>query len=278
MEAHFFDIDTLIKVDNKVWIVDMDKPFIPLLKIDKPDFNLIRSGIYKKDKNSVKLNDVGYWFPEDVYNNLKVRVTKHRANMSNLSFSMQEFLNPAILDKISFKIHGKHIEHLKNTLDDVYIICSKNTKKNYNKILDRLEEKLELKVEKYYFVSDTFYNTDKDEMAYKKAVVLLKHLFGYDIENKSFIQEQVKEYDTVFFYECDEKSIQQVKEMNNLLEFILNKSEDHIKKMIKDKLSEKKITLKKVNFNNANVFSSENILLEWDNVIKTFESFKRRFK
>jgi hypothetical protein len=43
---------------------------------------------------------------------------------------MQEFMNKKLIND-DFVIHMQHIEHLKNINEDVYIICSKNTKVNY---------------------------------------------------------------------------------------------------------------------------------------------------
>jgi FMN phosphatase YigB (HAD superfamily) len=49
-EIHFFDLDgTLWNIDSKVWIVDKENPKLPLLKLDKSEFELIKNGVYKKD-------------------------------------------------------------------------------------------------------------------------------------------------------------------------------------------------------------------------------------
>jgi uncharacterized protein (DUF4213/DUF364 family) len=47
--ANFFDINTLITINSKVWIIDKLKPNIPIVKISKSEFNLLNNGVYKKD-------------------------------------------------------------------------------------------------------------------------------------------------------------------------------------------------------------------------------------
>jgi uncharacterized protein (DUF4213/DUF364 family) len=46
--ANFFDINTLITINSKVWIIDKLKPNIPIVKISKSEFNLLNNGVYKK--------------------------------------------------------------------------------------------------------------------------------------------------------------------------------------------------------------------------------------
>ena len=42
--SKFLDIDILVNVENKAWIVDKNNPNVPIYKISKSDFNLIKSG------------------------------------------------------------------------------------------------------------------------------------------------------------------------------------------------------------------------------------------
>jgi uncharacterized protein (DUF4213/DUF364 family) len=41
--ANFFDINTLITINSKVWIIDKLKPNIPIVKISKSEFNLLNN-------------------------------------------------------------------------------------------------------------------------------------------------------------------------------------------------------------------------------------------
>jgi uncharacterized protein (DUF4213/DUF364 family) len=46
--ANFFDINTLITINSKVWIIDKLKPNIPIVKISKSEFNLLNNGSIRK--------------------------------------------------------------------------------------------------------------------------------------------------------------------------------------------------------------------------------------
>ena len=61
MRAYFFDIDSILTVYNKVWIVDKSNPNIPLLRINQSDFNLIKSGVYKNQGNKINFAGNFYW-------------------------------------------------------------------------------------------------------------------------------------------------------------------------------------------------------------------------
>ena len=139
MKAHFLDIDTILSIDNKVWVVDKRSPNIPIMKTSKSDFNLIKSGIYKSQGNKIEFNGVVFWLPNSMMDNLKIKCKNSKVDISNLSISMQEFLNPDVVDNINYTINMENIQHIKNTPDDVYIICSKNSKRNYESIIKKNE-------------------------------------------------------------------------------------------------------------------------------------------
>ena len=54
MTAHIFDIDVLLTTESKPWIIDKNNPNIPLLKLEKSDFNLIKNDVFKKQNNKRK--------------------------------------------------------------------------------------------------------------------------------------------------------------------------------------------------------------------------------
>ena len=190
---------------------------------------------------------------------------------------MQEYMNPEIIETLDYDINIENLQHLKNTTDDIYFICSKNTKNNYEKIIKKIEEKLEkigLIVKKYYFISDTFYNRDLDEVAHKKVRLLLQHLIGTKTEGDKFIEEELQKYDEIEFYEDDEKTISLAIDCNKLLQLLIDNSESSIKSNIKDLL--KSETILYVNFvspNKVKRFSKTKVVVEYHNLIKTFERF-----
>jgi hypothetical protein len=277
MKAHFFDIETILVMDSKVWIVDKFNPKVPIIKISKSDFNLIKNGIYKSQNNSIYFGGSTYWIPEELMNTIKIKCKNLKINITNLMFSMQEYMNPDIIETLDYDINIENLAHLKNTTDDIYFICSKNTKNNYEKIIKKIEKNLEkigLFVKKYYFISDTFYNRDQDEVAHKKVRLLIQHLIGMKTEGDKFIEEELQKYDEVEFYEDDENTISLAIDGNKLLQLIIDNSESSIKSSIKELLkSETILYVNQVSPNKIKRFSKTKVLLEYHNLIRTFERF-----
>jgi hypothetical protein len=279
MRSHFFDIDTILITNNKVWIVDKSYPNIPLLKIEKSDFNLIKSGIYKSQNNKIEFGGKSYWIPKDLMERLKIKCKINKSNLSNLIFSMQEFMNKELIENLDYDINLDNLLHLKNTDDDIYIICSKNAKKNYELMIKKVEEKLKdngLVIKNYYFISETFYNRNEDQISHKKVRLLLQHLIGLKTEGDKFTDEEITSYTEVFFYDDEDSSINLANNCNNVCEFLLSNTENTIKSKIKDilKSEEKILYTNLVSPNKFNRFQTKKIQLKFSNILKTFEGFK----
>ena len=282
-QAHFFDLDTLIDINNKIWIVDKTKPSIPVVKISKSDFNLIKKGIFRKYDQRLNIGGTSYWLPEDLMNSIKIRCKNLKCDITGLSFSMQEFMNPSIIEEMNFDINIQNFEHLKNTRDDIYVICSKNSERNYSSIIEKLKEKLAdqgLIIKNFYYLSETFYNRDKDDITHKKVRMLLQHLIGLKTDGDKFTDGEIEEYDRVYFYDDEINAVVLAKDSNKVFEFIVSKTEENLKSRIKDiiKSNDKVVVVRKITNNKINPFIETEVLLEWSNLKKTFESFNyKRF-
>jgi hypothetical protein len=277
-KAFFFDINTLITTNSKVWIVDRDKPNKPILRIPKSDFNLIKKGVYKKDNIKFEMQDESYWISKDLFDQIKIKSKNKNLNISRLAFSMQEFMNKDIIENNDFTIHLENIRHLKNTSGDIYIICSKNTKNNYELIISKLEEKLKeigLVVKSYYYISETFYNRDEDDINNKKVRLLIQHLIGMKTEGDKFTHTEITKYDVINFYDDEARVIELSKNANNVLQFLIENSEDLVKDRVKEVLKQDvcELVINQVTFNKVNLFVTSKVELQYQNVIKKFESF-----
>jgi hypothetical protein len=276
--CNFFDINTLITTNSKVWIVDRDKPNKPILRIPKSDFNLIKKGVYKKDNIKFDMQDESYWISKDLFEQIKIKSKNKNLNISKLAFSMQEFMNKDIIENNDFTIHLENIRHLKNTSGDIYIICSKNTKNNYELIISKLEDKLKeigLVVKSYYYISETFYNRDEDDINNKKVKLLLQHIIGMKTEVDKFSHTEITKYDIINFYDDEARVIELAKNANNVLQFLIENSEDLVKDRVKEVLKESQceLVINQVTFNKVNLFVTSKVELQYQNVIKKFESF-----
>jgi hypothetical protein len=281
MKAHFFNLDTILITNNKVWIVDKTIPNIPIMKITQSDFNLIKKGIYKSQRNSINFSGQTYWLPTDLFEKLKIKAKNNKTDVSNLAFSLQEFMNKELIENLEYDINLENILHLKNTDDDIYVICSKNTKRNYELMISKIEDKLKengLIIRKFYFISETFYNKVSDDIAHKKVRLLLQHIVGLKTEGDKFTEEKLDQYDELFFYDDEENVIKLAKESNKLLTVLLSKTDIKLKEIIKEDLKSKNHTLyvNLITGNKVNRFITTKVDIQFSNLITVFESFKWR--
>lgn len=276
--AHFFDIDSLVRVENKAWIIDKKNPKVPLLKISKSDLHLIENGIYRSQNNKIEFNGKTFWLPTNLYNKIKVKAKNSRTNLDNLAISLQEFYNKLAIDELDFEFNLETILSLKNTQPNIYIICSKQTKKNYSSIVEKLEEELltqGLKIKGFYYISDSFYNIDDDEIKFKKIRLLIQHLVGYKTSGTQFINQEITHYPEIYLYDDQLDTLDLGKKLNPLLNFLFQKTRVGLKDVIKENIEEFRpyLIINKVNSNQYNRIETSKVILELSNFIKTFESF-----
>ena len=281
VKSRFFDIDVLVKFSSQPWIVDKNNPNFPIMKISKSDFNLIQSGIYRKQNNKMEFNGKTFWLPTDLFNTLKIKAKTYKTEIGNLAISLQEFLNKDIIDESDFELKLDVISELKNTNDDIYIICSRQTRRNYQSIIDKLQEKLKddgISIKNFYFISENFYNQNKDDVNFKKLRLLLQHLVGYRTEGDKFIDVDITRYEEVFYYDNNYDTLKVSDDINSLLQVILSKTDKGLSEVIKEDVIEYKPVLfvNKINDNIFNKKETKKVILSLSNLIKTFEAFKYR--
>ena len=283
MNAHFFDLNTAIVVESEVWIVSKKNPNYPLVKISQSEFNLIRKSIFKNKGESINIDGIEYWIESELFEKIKMSCKSNKVEITNLAFSMQEFMKPDLIKSLDYKIWKEHFMRLKNSDDDIYFICSKNTKSNYEFLIEKLEhflqEELGLKIKNYYFISETFFNRDEDKSSHKKVRLLLQHLVGYKTDGDKFTTEEIPHYEKIYFYDDEIKTLKLSKSINDILRFTLSNTEPDIKNKIENSVKEKTILLevRGVTYNKVNMFNTTEIEISLDRIVKTYESFIKRF-
>lgn len=282
VKAHFFDIDTLLEVKGEAWIVDKDNPSVPILKISSSDFNLIENGIYRKQNNKIEFNGKTFWLPTELFNKIKIKAKIFKANFGNLAISLQEFYNKGIIDEMNIKLNLDVISKLKNTQDDIYIICSKQTKRNYQTPIEKLEvelKKIGLKIKDFYFINENLYRIDNDEVRFKKMRLILQHLMGYKTDGLKFIDEELTQYSKISYYDNEVDTLKISEDINNLLELTLTNTQEGLKNVIKEILIDEKpqLLVNKINTNHVNQIETKKIILSLSHTIKKFESFNQSF-
>jgi hypothetical protein len=148
-------------------------------------------------------------------------------------------------------------------------------------MISKIEEKLKengLKIKKYYFISETFYNRNSDDISYKKARLLLQHIIGLKTEGDKFTEEELQKYTELYFYDDEENAIKLAIDSNKLLTVLLSNTDSNLKDRIKSELKqeERLLFVNLVTGNRVNRFVTTKVKIEFSNLIKAFESFKYR--
>lgn len=278
MNAHFIEIDLIVKTESKPWVVDKNSPNIPLLKMEIHDFNLFKSGVYKSQGNKLSFNGEEFWISNEYMNKIKLKCKNKKIDISNLAISLQEFLNKELIENIPFSIDLNILKKIVNTNDDIYVICSKNKKQSFENQIKRLEsdlEKIGLKVKKYYFISETFSNKNEDDISYNKVKLILQHLIGLKADGNKLSSDIIDDYDTIYFYEDNKKTIDLSKKINEVLEKLLILTDNSVKKLVKDRIKNNNnlLVINEYTHNMANKFNEFLIHLEYSNLIRSFENF-----
>jgi len=211
-------------------------------------------------------------------NKIKIKTKSYNVDFANLGISLQEFMNKDLIDSMDFKINEELIDELKNEIYDIFVICSKQTKRSHETILEKLKEEFNskgLQIKTFYPISENFMNINGDDIKYKKMKLLVQHLVGYKTDGNKFIDEEITRYDQVHFYDNYNETLKIQKEVNNLLEFLLSRTVDGLRSVIKENVQDFKpcLWVHKENENKMNKRSSEKVILNISKIVKTFENF-----
>lgn len=267
--AHIFNIDNLlIKIDQKVWIIDKSDPNKCLMKISKEDFDLMRSGAFKEQDLSLKFNGKTYWLSQDIFDRLKKSVKK-LANSENLSFSFREFTDKDTLSDLDISYDLSPIEHLKNTNDEIYFLSTKGTEERYGHVHTKLIDKLNeegIIVKQSYHLNQSYFAQNKDINIKKICYVILSNVLGRDIKNNELGDNLNRDYESVNYYDTNYVTINKIKyQINSFLRRFDLYNEDNTK-----------LYVHLVGSNKLKPFSTEEVKL--DRYVKTFEGFNKSKK
>ena len=276
MVAHFFDIDTFVKLEQKVWIIDKSKPNSPVLKLSKSDYNILKKGLFLNQNLKLRIGGEYFYFSEEMLDSIKLGCKKIKANVSDLTFSFTEFKN---IESLNYKLDLSSIKHLFRTNDIVYIVCSKMKNPFYEKIVEELNQKLRsngLKPRDFYFlIEDSTKVLDDDKLIYKKMKLFLQHLVGYKTDNNTFIDEKLTDVDDVYYYGDNKTDISRMESFNKLFRKLLSNTDEYLKDIILGGIKERKKTLTThfVSSNKMNLFDTKSYDLSYNNRLKRFKDF-----
>jgi len=276
--AHFFDLSCLVNIPQNAWVVSKSNPNQPLYKISPSEFLLIKSGIYKNRGNKIDFNGVVYYLPDELWNKLKVISTKNRIDFSSFVISLQEFLNKDLIEALDYEIKLDQIMNLKNKVEDIYVICSKETKGLYEKIINEIVETLRTNgmiVKNFYYLNENFLNQNTDEVNYKKMRLLLQHSIGYRSDMNKFIDDEITKYDQINFYDKSIPFKTVSITVDQIFKSMMKNTAKGLMDVIKDDLKTHTpiIQINKIEDNQFNPIRTTKIELSLKHLITKFESF-----
>ena len=276
--AHFFDFNCLIKTNQKAWIVSKDNPNLPLYKLSQSEFKLIKSGIYAKKGNKIEFNGITYFLPEEIWNRLKIISSKNNIDFSNFVISLQEFLKKDLIDDLEYELTLDPILNLQNVMDDIYIICSKQTKNLYDKFLIEIYEKLKskgIKITNHYYLNENFLNQNSDELYFKKIKLLLQHSVGYKSEYDKFTDNDITKYDIINLYDKSLPLLNLSSSVKHIFDTMLMNTDKGLSDVIKDDFRDTTpiVYINRIEDNQVNPMRVEKIELNTGRLIKRFEAF-----
>ena len=286
-EIAFFDLDnTLWYIHSDIWIIDKNKPEVPILKISPIDFALIKSGIYIKDNYPIEYNGETFYISNDIYEKLgrKIRYPK----LSKFGISYSEFFDEEILNKNEVKLLLHNIKHLIGKDVEIGVITARSDRRRHAPLLNKLREKLAehgFSIDKIYFVSESIRMVGlTGKITYNKNKVLLEHMLGLTIKDDHFIPIKKDMYDKVYFYDDVRQNIMSTNAIQEYFDTLVRKSDDEVVEYINERLKiHPQLITNLVSNNDANPFETHIITLrtptkfpiQMDKITTKFENFKK---
>jgi len=245
-EIAFFDLDnTLWFIKSDIWVIDKNKPSKPILKISPIEFALIRSGIYNKDGVLLEYNGESFYISNDMLERIFRKAKSVR--VSNLGISYAEYFDDEILNKKNVQLLLNNIKHLIGKNVEIGVLTARSDRKKHANLLNKLRFKLKeygLEINKIYFVSETIKsNGYLDKVTYDKNKILLEHLVGLTIEEKTFVPIKKESYDKVYFYDDIKSNIMSANNLQEYFDFLIRNSDSECVEYINNRLDNNNLIL-----------------------------------
>jgi hypothetical protein len=245
-EIAFFDLDnTLWYIKSDIWIIDKNKPSVPILKISPIEFALIRSGIYVDDDILIEYNNEKFYISKDMMERI-LRKSKN-VRLVNLGISYSEFFDDDILNKKDVQLLLNNIKHLIGKNIEIGLLTARSDRKKHGTLLNKLRLKLKeygLEIDKIYFVSESIRITGhQDRVFYDKNKVLLSHLIGLTIDNDRFIPVKKDAYNKVYFYDDVKSNTANLNNLQDYFDFLVRNSDPECIEFINNRLENNELIL-----------------------------------
>jgi hypothetical protein len=171
------------------------------------------------------------------------------------------------------------VSDMKNLTDDIYLVCSRQTKDKYESVINRVTEeftKMGMEIKAFYYISENFYNQNDDEIKFKKMRLLIQHLIGYKTDDKKFSDQEIDRYQKIYWYDNNYETLKIADQINGLFEIILSKTDPGLRDVIREDVKDFKpcLIVNKVNENSYNRIEEKKVIINLSHLVMTFESFR----
>lgn len=262
-EIHFFDLDGVLwNIDGKVWIISKDAPNVPLVKLDKEEFSLIRAGVYKSDNVQIEYNGEEYWISNDILSRVG---KKRKLEPTMLGFSFRELFDTNSISSITMIL--KNIVGLQEKQVDVGILTGRHNQEGEKEYVNQLRLRLNdmgLDINKIYYLGDRYRFGLTDNISFAKTRVILEHMVGIKVDKDRFVPLKQDWYKRVYFYDDEVQNIYTANRIQDMFNSIIRNTDDEVYSIIMERVSAGDLTLytNLVTNNNLNKFKSEKIILQ----------------
>jgi hypothetical protein len=266
-EIAFFDLDnSLWYIKSDIWIINKNKPNIPILKISPVEFALIKGGIYVKDDILVEYNNESFFISRDMMDRIQRKSPKIR--LGDIGISYAEFFDDDILNKKEVILLLDNIKHLIGKNIEIGVLTARSDRKKHANLLNKLRLKLKeygLEIDKIYFVSEAIRMIGYDDgVTYDKNKILLEHLIGLKVEDNKFVPIKKEAYNKVYFYDDVKSNILNLNNLQDYFDYLVRNSETEVVEFVNNRLENNTLLLinNLISNNNVNPFDTKTIKLK----------------
>lgn len=280
-DIHMFDLDgTLWDISSMAWLVDKEKPHIPILKLTSQELHLIQNGMYKKDNLLIDYNDHQYWISKEIYD--RINKKKTILDLNRLGVSFVEFYSDEYINNNKIKFLMSNIRHLTGTNALICILTGRPNRERHADLLNELRLQLKslgLELFKIYFVSDYLHMRYEERISLNKLDILMEHLIGMKIENNKFVPLKQDTFNRVFFYDDEIRNIQYANDIQTFLERVMRNSDDEMFHLALNRIKNNEIKLinNLVTGNEINKFHTTEVIIKEPNRYPLYEKFVKKF-
>lgn len=261
---NWFDLDnSLWDTNAKWWVINKKNPEKALLKISPEEGSLIIHGQYTAEKLKFDYNGMTGYLPQSIMDTINLN-RKNKISIEDIGISLREFSDDKYIEDqaANLKILLYNIHHLRNTDEKVSLLTARADKVKNKKLVVILEHelsKINVHVDKVYFVGDHALARHDGTTPYRKVCILIEHIAGLKVSGEKFVNKPQEMYDVNCFYDDDDANCEKAKDINFYIKKFYDQSEDKVKKILDNNLANKKLIIYKITNNQQNLFVTEEI-------------------